>query len=143
MELRPRSKAVGKWPPRALSDRALAVGARVGRSGGAALRHSSSGAEKRLARPRRSLHSTHYKAPVVRSRGPGEEPPRKPKALLGPDHRAQLPGLISEDAGPQRLTHSLKAEGVSGWIKTRGIPLISLAVTEAFLLCLILWKEIP
>lgn len=143
MELRTRSKAVGKWPPRALSDRALAFRARVGRSEGAALRHSSPGAEKRLARPRRSPHSTHEKAPVVRSRGPGEEPPRKPKALLGPDHRAQLPGLINEDAGPQRLTHSLKAKGVSGWIKTRGIPLISLAVTEAFLLCLILWKEKP
>ena len=55
--------------------------------------------------------------------------------------RAQLPGLIKEDTGPQRLTNSLKAKGVSGWIKTRGIPLISLVVTEGFLLCLILWKE--
>lgn len=123
--------------------RALVFRAHVGHSEGAALCHSSSGAEKRLARPRGSLHRTHDKALIVRSRGPGEEPPKKPKALLGPDHRAQLPGLISEDTGPQRLTHSLKAKGVSGWIKTRGIPLISLAVTEAFLLCLILWKEKP
>lgn len=118
----------------------VAFRAHVGHSEGAALCHSSSGAEKRLARPRGSLHSTHDKATIVRSLGPGEEPPRKPKALLGPDHRAQLPGLINEDTGPQRLTHLLKAKG---WIKTRGIPLISLAVTEAFLLCLILWKEKP
>lgn len=87
------------------------------------------------------FHRIYDKAPIVRSRGPGEEPPKKPKALLGPDHRAQLPGLIKEDTGPQRLTNSLKAKGVSGCIKTRGTPLISLVVTEGFLLCLILWKE--
>ena len=57
-------------------------------------------------------HRTFDKAPTVGSPGPGEEPPNKPKALLGPDHKAQLPGLTDEEAGPQRLTHSPKAQGL-------------------------------
>lgn len=100
-----------------------------------------SGAEKRLAWLRGSLPQNTRQSPYCEKSWPRGGTPKKPKALLGPDHRAQLPGLINEDTGPRRLTDSLKAKAVSGWIKTRGIPFISLAVTEGFLLCLILWKE--